>query len=296
MLEAAHDRSRCAPSGRAKKSRRRHSRGNPCRRCRTRRSRARKTHARRAALALDLSSRRPRVCRHAQHRASAHRKARRAPQPRPPGHRQRTGFGRRHAQMAAAHALDGPARQGRRDRMRLHPGERPRNTLRLQPGRLHAQLFLLLHRHAELGAQPDRRRDCRPAPRRARSARRLSRRRSADGWARALRRGTARRLQRRFHGHGRAALQPRQRQRRYRRAHRRRRAIAVETAHHRLDLGRRPRDGETRRALRDVARCLAACDQRRAARQVGSAQQEVSNQRAAAGLPRIIPGFPTRGA
>ena len=135
--------------------------------------------------------------------------------------------------------LDRPARQGRRDRMRLHPGERPRHAVRLQPGRLHAQLHVLPHRHAELGAQPDRRRDRRPGAGRARPARRLSRRRRADRRARALRRGRARRLQHRLHGHGRAALQFRQRRDAIARAHRRRRPVAVEAAHHRLDLGRR---------------------------------------------------------
>ena len=34
-------------------------------------------------------------------------------------------------------------------RMRLHPGDRPRHALRLEPGRLHAQLLVLPYRHAE---------------------------------------------------------------------------------------------------------------------------------------------------
>ena len=38
-------------------------------------------------------------------------------------------------------------------RDRVHPGTGPRNALRLLAGRLHAQLPLLPHRHAEAGAQ-----------------------------------------------------------------------------------------------------------------------------------------------
>jgi FAD-dependent oxidoreductase domain-containing protein 1 len=57
-----------------------------------------------------------------------------------------------------------------RDRDRLHPEEGPRHALRLQPGRLHAHLLVLPHRHAEAGAQPDRRGDPRPAADGARPA------------------------------------------------------------------------------------------------------------------------------
>ena len=56
------------------------------------------------------------------------------------------------------------ARQGRRDRVRLYPGVGSRHALRLEPGRLHAQLHVLPHRHAAAGAQSDgggdRRRRC----------------------------------------------------------------------------------------------------------------------------------------
>ena len=58
---------------------------------------------------------------------------------------------RRHAQMAAPL----PRRQQGRDR--LHPRRRPRRALRLEPGRLHADLHLLPYRHEAAGAQPDRR-------------------------------------------------------------------------------------------------------------------------------------------
>jgi hypothetical protein len=50
-----------------------------------------------------------------------------------------------------------------RDRDRLHPRGRPRHALHLQPGRLHAHLLLLPHRHAEAGAQPDGRGNPLPA-------------------------------------------------------------------------------------------------------------------------------------
>ena len=42
--------------------------------------------------------------------------------------------------------------------------------------------------------------------------------------------------------------------------------VALEAAHHRLDFGRRSRDGEARARMRDHARGLAACDQQCAAR------------------------------
>ena len=71
-----------------------------------------------------------------------------------------------------------------------HAGERPhevecvyipdagRATLvRLEPGRLHAHLLVLPHRHAAPGAQPHARRDRRPGDGRARPARRLAGRR-----------------------------------------------------------------------------------------------------------------------
>ncbi len=151
-----------------------------------------------------------------------------------------------------------PARQRRRDRVRLYPGIRSRHALRLQPGRLHAQLHVLPHRHAGAGAQPDRGRDRRASSRRARSARRFSRRRRADRRARPLGRGRARGLQHRLHGHGRAALQFRQRSRGDRRPDRRRRAVAVEATHHRLDFRRRAANGRVGARMRHDARGLPA--------------------------------------
>ena len=56
-----------------------------------------------------------------------------------------------------------------------------RRALRLLPGRLHAELHLLPHRHAAPGAQPDRRRDRGPGGGRPRRARRLAGRAPPDG-------------------------------------------------------------------------------------------------------------------
>ena len=103
-------------------------------------------------------------------------KLERAPQSVPPGRRRRTGFRRRHAQMASADAACASARQGRRNRVRLHSGNGPRHALRLEPGRLHAQLLLLPYRHDAARPQSDRGGDRRAGAGGARSARRFSRR------------------------------------------------------------------------------------------------------------------------
>ena len=85
-----------------------------------------------------------------------------------PGSGRGAAFDRRHAQVAAAHR--------RRPRLRdgLHSRRRPRHAVRLEPGRLHAQLPLLPHRHDAPGAQPDAGRDRRPGHARARRARRMA--------------------------------------------------------------------------------------------------------------------------
>ena len=63
--------------------------------------------------------------------------------------------------------------------------------------------------------------------------------------------------------------------------------VALEAAHHRLDLRRRARDDTARRRMRDHARGLAARDQRRAARRARAAQPEISDRSAHQGLPRL---------
>ena len=124
--------------------------------------------ARQAALAPDLQSRRHRVRGDERHRQAAARLARRAVRDRPARSGGRAGLDRRHPQMAA----EDPRRPRLRDG--LHPRRRPRHALRLEPGRLHAQLPLLPHRHDAAGAQPRRRRDRRPGHARPRRARRMA--------------------------------------------------------------------------------------------------------------------------
>ena len=220
----------------------------------------------------------------------------RALHPRAARSRRRTDLRRRHPQVAAAHGPCSPLRQGRRDRMRLYPGVRSRHALRLEPGRLHPQLLVLPHRHDAAGAQPDGGRDRRPGPRRPRPARRFSRRRCSGRRARAQGRGRPRGVQHRLHGHGRAALQFRGGARRDRDSDRRRRPVAVEAAHHRLDLRGRARDGEAWGRMRDDARGVAARDQQCAARQARAAQPEISARDAASRPAATIRAPPTPGA
>ena len=128
-------------------------------------------------------------------------------------------------------APDRPARQGRGDRVRLHPRDRPRHALRLEPGRLHAHLLLLPYGHAAPRAQPDLGRDRRrssssPATGSATGPTRRRRARASCPTTAALR------LQHRVHGHGRAALQSRQRRRRHRRHVRRRGPHPLAPTHH----------------------------------------------------------------
>ena len=66
----------------------------------------------------------------------------------------RAGVGRRHPQVAAAAAHPRPREARARDRDRLHPRGRPRHAVHLEPGRLHAHLLVLPHRHAAARAQP----------------------------------------------------------------------------------------------------------------------------------------------
>ena len=164
-----------------------------------------------------------------------------------PADRHRAALGRRHAQMAAAL----PRRQRGRDRQ--HPRGGSRLGLRLEPGRLHADLQLLPHRHAAAGAQPHAGRDRRPVHGGARQLRRMA---DAD-------RDHAHALQHRHDGHGRAALQFRQRRDGAEDRHGRAGHRAQPPAHHALDLGRRADDPQGRRGARRQSRGLAACRERR---------------------------------
>ena len=170
---------------------------------RHRHPRASGQHARDPDLALDLPPRRHRLRRHDQRLQGPADRARPRLLPDPAGDRHRADFRGRHAQVAPALSA-ARRRPAGRDRDRLHPRGRPRHALPVEPGRLHALLHLLPHRHPDAGAQPDRRGDRRPDPARPRPARRPS------APPRAAERGgalDAPRLQRRDDGHGRAALQ-----------------------------------------------------------------------------------------
>ncbi len=74
---------------------------------------------------------------------------------RPPRGRLRAGVEGRHPQVADPHGADERPRQGRRDRVRLHSRNRSRHALRVEPGRLHADLLVLPYRHAAPRPQPD---------------------------------------------------------------------------------------------------------------------------------------------
>ena len=82
-------------------------------------------------------------------------------------------------------------RAAARSRMRLHSRHRPRHALRLQPGRLHAQLLVLPHRHAAPGAQSHGRRDRRPGDGGARPLGRLAGRRRGPNRRHRVRPATA---------------------------------------------------------------------------------------------------------
>ena len=71
-----------------------------------------------------------------------------------PRNRRRADFRRRHPQVAASPSRRA-WRRAARGRMRLHSGDRPRHVVPFEPGRLHADLHLLPHRHAAAGAQSD---------------------------------------------------------------------------------------------------------------------------------------------
>ena len=151
-----------------------------------------RAHARAPAVELDLCPRREGFRVDVEYRQGFPRRDGAALHAWPAGHRHRADLDRRHAQMAAE-----VRRPGIRDR--LYPRSRSRHAVCLQPGRLHAQLPLLPHRHPEAGAQPDAGRNRRPAHGRARRARRLAQHGPGP-----------QRHQRRHDGHGRAALQFRQ--------------------------------------------------------------------------------------
>ena len=139
--------------------------------------------------------------------------------------------------------LHRPARQRRRDRVRLYPGGRPRHLVRVEPSRLHADLLVLPHgitqrlvrnlTSAEIAAQLVVARD--------RLGDWPGRTPPAGAFLPSGRKPL--RFQHRLHGHGRAALQSGQRGAGGGGVERQRGARLVAPAHHRLDLRRRAADG-----------------------------------------------------
>ena len=178
---------------------------------------------------------------------------------------------RRHAQVAAQVRRRPGSRNG------PHPGRGPRHAVRLLAGRLHADLQVLPHRHAAPGAQPVRAGDRRPGHAwRATS--------SANG--RAPKDGPHA-VQHRHDGHGRAALQLRQRRqgaedRDGPRGHRH-----LASADHPVDRGRGADDRALRRGARRQSGDLAARGDRRVARPHRADQQEIPDRRTAGRLPQL---------
>ena len=234
--------------------------------------------ARAAALELDLRARRHALRRHDQRVEGVARGARGALHAGAPRGRRRAGVGRRHAQVAAAAARRACGRAAARGRVRLYPGCRPRDAVRVEPGRLHAHLLVLPHRHAAAGAQSHARRDRRAGDGRARPARRLAGRDAARGRDRPDGRGKVRH-QHRHDGDGRAALQFRRGARRAAGRGRRRRHRHLEAPHHAVDLGRGAEHRAGRRRDRHHAGDLAARRARRPARRAGAAQSQISDRR-----------------
>ncbi len=201
---------------------------------RSRRAGTPASHAGAADLALALCARRGRFRRDDDAVEGTARGTGATLYARAPGGRRRADLRRRHPQMVAA-AAGRVRRTAARGRVRLYSGDRPRHAVHFEPGRLHAQLLVLPHRHAAAGAQPHGRRDRRPGRAGARSAERLA----AGGGTGRRGAGKAPRLQRRDDGDGRAALQFRGGARRLERRRRRRRSEHLQAADHAVDLGRR---------------------------------------------------------
>ena len=191
----------------------------------------------------------------------------------------------------------GPGDKGAEIETRLHPRVRPRHAVRLEPGRLHPQLHVLPYRHAELGAQPHGGRDRRrrfwsratgsaifPAASRRPTgssppAKACARSPTSSSWAWASRSTISTTCARR------SASSP---------------TATACRCRSGASPSRPPASCRKWRASArecgDDARRLAARDQRRAARQAGAAQQEISDRRAACRPAATIPAPPTRGA
>ena len=208
---------------------------------------------RQAALALDLPPGRNRLRPHVQHRPPLAGEAGRALRHRPPRRGHRANQRGRHPQVA----VPLPRRPGGRDRLYPRPPRGPRRRVHLKPGRLHPVLPLLPHRHAGPGPQPRRPRDRRPVHGRPRRLRRM---------AQPPRRDPPPAVHHRPDGHGRAAVQLRERRQGHADRHGRRGHRPVPPPHHAVHVRRRPHDGPLRRGTRREPRRLPARRPRRPAR------------------------------
>ncbi len=160
---------------------------------------------------------------------------------------------RRRADRIGADALPGPRRLAR-----------AAHAVHLEPGRLRRRLPVLRDRRARVRARPRDGRDRRPGPLRLAPA---GRRRPAPD-------------QRRVHGHGRAAAQPRPRAGGDLGAQRPAAVRPGRAAHHRVDLGRRARDPSPDRARAAVhAGGLAPRGARPVARRARAAQPALAGGR-----------------
>ena len=124
--------------------------------------------SRQADLALDLQSRGQRLRGDERHRQGAARRG----SPSASSSRGPKWSRRRCRPTARANGCCDPRRPRFRDG--VHPRRRPRHLVRVEPGRLHAQLPLLPHRHDAAGAQPRAGGDRRPGDARPRRARRMA--------------------------------------------------------------------------------------------------------------------------
>ena len=157
---------------------------------------------------------------------------------------------------------------------------RAAHAVHLEPGRLRRRLPVLRDRRARLHARPRDRRDRRPGPPRRAPARR--RREAPD--------------ERRVHGHGRAAAQPRPGPRGRRRAERPAAVRARGAPHHGLDVRRRaghPAADGARAAVH--AGGLAPRGARRAARRPRAAQPALADRRGRRGRARPRHARPAGG-
>ena len=273
--------------------------------CRHRARRAREPAAGVAAVELDLRQRRHRFRADEQYPKGLPADAGGALPARPSGDRHRAGLDRWHAQMAVPLSRSQESASCRRSRSRpsisrkriaarcasssqvgctltcsfCHTGTQ-KLVRNLTAGEILGQILMARERIGDFpGGSPADRWRARPAPPRRQRGRQPRHHQCGDD------------------GHGRAALQLRQRQERASdRLGRRRRRRYQQAPHHAFDLGRRAADRAVGPRGRHDARDLAPRGARRSARHAGADQQEVAARRAARGRARLSAAFATPSA